>query len=55
MFDSRGNRLWNVTIPDQTVDSGSALAVSAGHIALGVSTSGFNGTVVYYDLQGDLV
>ncbi len=55
MFDSRGNQLWNVTIPDQIVVSGSALAISGGHIAFGISNDGYNGTVAYYDLQGNLV
>jgi hypothetical protein len=55
MFDSRGNQLWNVTIPDQIVVSGSALAVSGGHITFGVSYDGYNGTVAYYDTQGNLV
>jgi hypothetical protein len=55
MFDSRGNQLWNVTIPDQIVVSGSDLAVSAGHMAAGLSWDGYNGTVAYYDLQGNFV
>ncbi len=55
MFDAQENELWNFTIPDQQFDSTTALAVSEGHIAAGVSASGYNGTMHYLDLQGNLI
>ena len=55
MFDARENILWNFTIPDQQFDSTTALAVSDGHIAAGVSASGYSGTIYYLDMQGNLI
>ena len=55
MFDSRGKVVWNVTLPDYGFDCGDCLATSNGHLAAGLSVSGYNGTVAYYDLQGNLV
>lgn len=55
MFDNRGNALWNYSIPDQIFGSTSDLAVSPGHIAAGVEATGYNGTLLYLDLQGSLL
>jgi hypothetical protein len=55
MFDAHGNILWNFTIPEQQFDSTNAVAVSNGHIAAGVSVSGYNGTLYCLDLQGDMI
>jgi len=55
MFDARENILWNFTIPDQQFDSTTTLAVSDGHIAAGVSASGYSGTMYYLDMQGNQI
>ena len=55
MFDNRGNTVWNYSVPDQVFGSTSDLAVSGGHIAAGVEDTGYNGTVLYFDLQGSLL
>jgi hypothetical protein len=55
MFDSKGTAVWNVTLPDYDFDCGDCLATSGGHLVAGLSVSGYNGTVAYYDLQGNLV
>ena len=55
MFNSRGETVWNDSIPDQQFGSTSTLAVSNGHIAAGVASSGFNGTLLLYDLKGNVI
>jgi PQQ-like domain len=55
MFDSTGRTVWNISIPNQIFVSTTSLAVSNGHIATGVSSSGWDGTFLYYDLQGNLI
>ena len=55
MFDNRGNAVWNYSIPDEIFGSTSDLAVSGGHVAAGVEATGYNGTVLYFDLQGSLL
>lgn len=55
LFDSTGKTVWNDSIYQQTIVSARSLAFSNGHIALGVSVSGFQGTLLYYDLQGKLI
>ncbi|OLB69791.1 hypothetical protein AUI06_08190 [archaeon 13_2_20CM_2_52_21] len=53
MFSAKENVLWNFSIPDQQFDSTTDVAVSSGHVAAGVSASGFSGTLYYFDLQGN--
>ena len=55
MFDNRGNAVWNYSVPDEVFGSTSDLAVFGGHIAAGVEATGYNGTVLYFDLQGSLL
>jgi hypothetical protein len=55
MLDSRGNAIWNVSIPVGGFGSTDTVSVSNGLIAAGVANSGFNGTLLCYDLHGGLV
>jgi len=55
MFDSGGRAIWNVTFPSQFFDSTDSLTYSNGFLAAGLTVSGYNGTVSYYDLKGNLV
>ena len=55
MLDSRGNTIWNVSIPAGGFGSTDTVSVSDGLIAAGVANSGFNGTLLCYDLHGSLV
>ena len=55
LFDAKGNWLWNFTIRDQQLTSTNDLAVSNGHVAAGVAASGWNGTLYYLDLQGNMI
>lgn len=55
MFDAKGNVVWNVSLPDQLFDSTSSLALSDGYIAAGLSNTGYNGTLNYYNMQGKLI
>jgi hypothetical protein len=52
MFDSRGQVVWNDSIYDQQFGGASTLAVSSGYIAAGVASSGWNGTLHLYSLNG---
>jgi hypothetical protein len=55
MLDNQGNAVWNYPVPDEIFGSTSDLAVSGGHIAAGVEATGYNGTLLYFDLQGSLL
>ena len=55
LLDAHGRALWNVTIPDQQFGSSANVAASGGFVAAGVANSGWNGTLYYYGLQGNLV
>ena len=55
MFDNRGNAVWNYSVPDEIFGSTSDLAVSGGHVAAGVEATRYNGTLLYFDLQGSLL
>jgi hypothetical protein len=56
LFDSTGKVVWNDSIPGQVIESANSVAVSNGHIALGVTQIAANqGTLLYYDLQGKLI
>jgi len=55
MFDSHGQVLWNISNPDQSFGSGGDVAVSGDHLAVGWSSTGTNGTLYYYDLNGTMV
>jgi hypothetical protein len=55
LFNSTGGTVWNDSIPNQIIDSTGSLAFLNGQIALGVSVSGYQGTLFCYNLQGQMV
>lgn len=55
MFDSKGRVLWNITIPDQIFDSTRSLATSDSDFAAGLTSTGYKGTLYFYNLEGGLV
>jgi hypothetical protein len=56
LFDSTGKAVWNDSIPGEVIESVTSVAVSNGHIVLGVTQiAADQGTLLYYDLQGKLI